>query len=488
MTQVENAEKTLGCLIHNLPSMMTLIDEPVKQTQPSPAEMGALIKLHKLGQFAELEKQTQLLIEQHPNAGLLWKLLGSALSMQHKDALHPLQKTAALLPKDAEAHNNLGIALQELGQLDTALNSYKNALEVAPNFALAYYNLGNVLCELAQPKIAVTYYRKALTLNPDFSEAHYNLGDALLSLGQYSEGWQQYEYRMKDLRSQQLLSATQLPQWRGQKPAPHERLLVLEEQGWGDKLQFARYLELAIERFPGGVGFVVGSPLQKLMRRSFPKVEILDDIPINQAAWHWQCPLLSLPLAFDTTLTTIPKKTAYLAPDPVRVTYWKTRVAALEFPSNTLKIGIVWRPGALMKSALQRTLTLQQIAPLLNHPSCAWFSLQKEPDPDTASWVASRRLIDWSDEFLDFDETAALAANLNCVISVDTSVVHLAGGLGIPTWLFNRHASEWRWMHNRESSPWYPSLRIFSQKNAGNWDEVVNQMNVVLTELLAQTR
>jgi len=126
-------------------------------------------------------------------------------------------------------------------------------------------------------------------------------------------------------------------------------------------------------------------------------------------------------------------------------------------------------------------MTLQLIAPLLNQTGCAWFSLQKEPDPDKAPWVASGKLNDWAAEFSDFDETAALAVNLDLIISVDTSVVHLTGGLGLPTWLCNRHASDWRWLRDREDSPWYPTLRIFTQKTAGDWDEVVKRMAAALT-------
>jgi hypothetical protein len=193
--------------------------------------------------------------------------------------------------------------------------------------------------------------------------------------------------------------------------------------------------------------------------------------------------MLSLPLAFGTTLETIPKQIPYLITDKNREAFWQDKIAARGLPSSTRKIGVVWKPGAVMKTAPLRTLTLQLIKPLLNQPDCAWFSLQKEPDPDKMPWVASGQLIDWSDDFNDFDETAALAVNLDLVVSVDTSVAHLAGGLGVPIWLFNRHASEWRWMKGREDSPWYPTMRIFTQKTAGDWMEVVSRMVDKLNEL-----
>jgi hypothetical protein len=164
----------------------------------------------------------------------------------------------------------------------------------------------------------------------------------------------------------------------------------------------------------------------------------------------------------------------------MKVEYWKEKITKLDLPASSFKIGVVWKPGSFMKIAYLKALKLQQLIPLFNKPGYAWFSLQKEFDPDKIPLVTSGSLIDWTEEFSDFDETAALIMNLDLVITVDTSVAHLAGGLGRRTWLFNRHASDWRWMYGREDSPWYPTMRIFTQKTAGDWDEVVRRMNIEL--------
>jgi tetratricopeptide (TPR) repeat protein len=374
----------------------------------------------------------------------------------------------------------LAVTLKDLGQLDAAVTSCRRALEIKPDYAEAYNNLGLTQVELGQLDEAVANCRQALKIKPDFAEAHANLGISLLEMGQLSKGWQEYEYRWEGCRPKRSRPASSLPQWTGQSVSPGDRLLVFVEQGMGDMLQFARYLPLVTERFPEGVSILVGSPVLELFRRSFPMIDVLDTLPADQSAWQWHCPLLSLPLAFGTTLETIPHQVPYLTPDPVRVAYWQSRIAALGFPASTRKIGVVWKSGTVMKIAQLKSITLQALAPLLNQPGCVWFSLQKEPDPAKAPWVASGKLIDWADEFGDFNETASLAMNLDMIISVDTSVAHLAGGLGLPTWLFNRHASDWRWMRNREDSPWYPTMRIFTQKNAGDWDEVVSRMSAVL--------
>jgi Flp pilus assembly protein TadD len=481
---------------------------------PSSVEFNQLFALSSAARHVELENQARALIDRYPTAGMAWKMLGESLYMQRKDALPALRKAAELLPQDADAfnnlavaltdlgqfheavecchralkikpddaraHNNLGIALFEMGRIDEAVTCYQRALKIKPDYFKALNNLGGALENIGQFNDAADSYRRALAIKPEYVQGHYNLGYCLLAMAQFSAGWQEQEYRLKRSEFQYLSLATRLPQWRGQQPNPSDRLLVLEEQGMGDKLQFIRYLALAAERFAPrftpGVSIVIGRPLRELFRRSYPQIEILETMPVDQHAWQWQCPLLSLPLAFDTTEATIPRQIPYLITDPARVAYWQNRIAALQLPATTRKIGVVWKSGTIMKIAQQKSVPIQSIAPLLNQPGCAWFSLQKEPDLDKAPWVASGKLIDWAEEFSNFDETAALAMNLDLIISVDTSVAHLAGGLGLPTWLFNRSASDWRWMRDREDSPWHPTMRIFTQKKAGQWGQVVQRM------------
>jgi tetratricopeptide (TPR) repeat protein len=392
------------------------------------------------------------------------------------EATGHFHKALAHKPDFAEAHNNLGIALKDRGDLDSAVASYRKAISHRQRYTKAHINLGNALRYQLELDAALESYRGALSIEPDSAEAHLGLGFTLLTTGRLSEGWPEYEYRWEGGQSKRPRPATPLPQWGGQTPLAGERLLIFEEQGFGDNLQFSRYLPLAAERFLDGASLVVGRPLSELFRRSFPRAEIVDAMPADQSAWHWQCPLLSLPLAFGTTLESVPQQIPYLVPDPVRRACWESRIAALGLPPATRKIGVVWKSGSQLEISHLKSLALRQLAPLFELPGCAYFSLQKEPDPDQKAWIDCGKLVDWAAEFDSFDETAALAVNLDLVISVDTSVVHLAAGLGVPTWLINRHASDWRWMHGRADSPWYPTMRIFTQKNAGDWDEVVGRI------------
>ncbi len=482
--------------------------------QPGNTEINQLAALFNAGKMDEAEASARRMAEHYPDAGFGWKVLGACLKVQGRDAVAVLARAALLLTGDAEAHNNLGAALADIGDYDKAVASYRQALQIHPDYVDAHSNLGSALKGLGKLEASLGSYRRALQINPDYADAHNNLGVtltelgqldaaiascrraiqlkpnsaiahlnlsvALLSSGQLSEGWREYEFRWSGSPRKLQRPVTPLPQWTGQLPQPGDRLLVFEEQGMGDKLQFSRYLKLARQHFPGGVSFVICRPLQALMRRSFPEIEIVEATPSDQSRWQWQCPLLSLPLALNTTMETIPAEVPYLEADPAKIARWRDAIARLHLPATTRKIGVTWRTGTYLQNAPARAVALRQLAPLLQIPDTAWFSLQKEPDPDKDEWVASGKLIDWSDQLLDFDDTAALTTQLDLVISVDTSIAHLAGGLGKPVWLFNRHASEWRWLLGREDSPWYPTMRLFNQKVAGDWDEVVHRMKLAL--------
>lgn len=415
-------------------------------------------------------------LEAHCNLGLLFQQMGAL-----EKALASMETAREINPSSALVQCNLTTVLLDLHRFSDALESAKRALELDPDMVEAVSNLGNVHLELGRLQDAATSFERALALSPDFAKARHNLSYAQLAMGQFAQGWPNYEYRVDEHRNSREPSP--LPQWKGQPTSAQDRLLLFVEQGLGDMLQFARYLPLVAERFPAGVTLYAIRPLVSLFRRSFPMITVVDAVPADQSAWQWQCPLLSLPLAFGTVLETIPNRVPYLVPDPERVTQWKERIDRLQLPlQGHKKIGLVWKPGTAMNIARLKATSLQTLAPLLKQPSFTWFSLQKEPDPELVQWVNNNRIVDWSSGFHDFDDTAALAVNMDLVISVDTSVAHLAGGLGLPTWLLNRYASDWRWMREREDSPWYSTVRIFAQTQPGDWDGVVQRMFPALIE------
>jgi tetratricopeptide (TPR) repeat protein len=471
--------------------------------------LGAALKL--LNQNTAAVSAMQISVEVAPNDAQAHNNLGiTQLELGLKaEAEGHFRQAIQIQPDWAEAHNNLGSTLQETGRLQEAKVSQLTALRLKPNFAEALNNLGNTLLQMDQLEEAgkyclqaleidpgrleaynnlasiqhklgkldeaETYARHALELNPQFAAAHYNLSLILLQSGQYADGWKEYEYRWEGGTPKSAPPKSDLPLWTGQ-PLKGSRILIFAEQGLGDTIQFSRYLALLEEEMKCSVSVVVDGALIKLLRHSFPAVEFLQNIPTDQSGWHYHCPLLSLPRVFQTTLDNLPNITPYLIPEPLGVAHWGKKITDLSLPATAQKIGLVWKPGSRMQNAPLRSLALQQLAPLFSLSNCQFFSAQIEPCAEKAVWVNSGRLIDWGAEFTDFNETAAFLMNMDTVISVDTAVAHLAGALGRPTWLLNRHAGEWRWLHQREDSPWYPTMRIFTQKMAGDWQQVVDRI------------
>ena len=387
------------------------------------------------------------------------------------------------------------------GLPDEAAASYCKLLELDPDNAQARANMGVVSKNLGALDEAERHLRHAIALAPESLGARAHLGAVLLAAGRYEEAWPWYEDRWANFvgedgrPSPESRPQIPLPQWKGERPesvfgAEHKssraaRLLVIPEQGHGDSLQFVRYLPLALEHF-SQVGYICPPSLRRLYEDSlcarWPGLLLLDD-GLPPPEWDWYCPMMSLPMAFGTRLDNIPAATPYLYAGPARAAAWRARLAAL--PNAGLpRVGIVWAGGhsGMMEDKV-RSLTPVQIAPLLALPQIHWISLQKTDDPAKRADAASQtRLTDWMDEVTDFADTAALIENLDLVLAVDTSVAHLAAAMGKPVWLLNRFAGCWRWLRDRDDSPWYPSVRLFTQRQRGDWSEVLADVAAALQQ------
>lgn len=403
-------------------------------------------------------------------------------------------------PDAASLHLFLGLTLQMQGHNQAAAHAYRRLLELDPDHAGAHANLGTVTRHLGALDEAERYLRRAIALKPDYLSARCNLATVLLAAGQYEEAWPLFEDRWVNMVDGQGRPAPErppvpLPQWRGEnlnaagcmgdEPARRPRLLVFHEQGFGDSLQFVRYLPLALEHF-SEVGYICPQPLKRLYEQSFeprwPGVTVLDNVEPNFDEWDWYCPLMSLPMAFGTRLDTIPAFT-YLHADAGRAAWWHARLAALPNPGLP-RVGVVWAGGhSGFTEDRVRSMTSAHMAPLLAMPHIRWISLQKTDDlAKRADPASEARLTSYMDEVDDFADTAALIENLDLVISVDTSVAHLAAAMGKPVWLLNRFAGCWRWLRDREDSPWYSSVRIFTQPQQGDWDNVLDQVAAALQQ------
>jgi tetratricopeptide (TPR) repeat protein/enamine deaminase RidA (YjgF/YER057c/UK114 family) len=373
-------------------------------------------------------------------------------------------------PNDVGYLVRLGRALRTAGDLDAAAVAYARAFDLAPDEPAIHNNLGNVQFARGDLTAAVASYRRAIALRSDYADAWYNLGMALLTTGDLTAGWEACLWRLRRREALRERAGAPLIPWDGAE-MQGKVLLLRAEQGLGDTIQFCRYAPLAAGR--ARVVLAVPRSLVSLLS-GLPGVERVvalgDPLPPSDA----ECPLLNLPHVFGTTLDTIPGPSPYLAADPARVAVWRARLAGLP----GLKVGLVWagnpRLGTTALLDRRRSMKLAQLAPLAAVPGVVFISLQKgETAAEARTPPAGMALIDWTAELADFADTAALATALDLVISVDTSVVHLAGALGRPVWLLNRGDSDWRWLLHGETTPWYPTMRIFRQTEWADWEAPV---------------
>jgi tetratricopeptide (TPR) repeat protein len=428
--------------------------------------LGGMLK--ELGQFAEAVDLCRKAISLKPDYPDAHNNLGAALEArgEPEEALHHLRRALELRPNDPNAHNNLGNTLRLLGRLDETLECHTRALELAPDDPEAHNNLGTTYCELRQLDAAIACYRKAIALKQDHQRAHTNLGLMLLAQGDMSAGWEEYEWRRK---SPTVLNERQFtqPQWRGEA-AEGRTLLVHAEQGFGDTLQFCRYGPLAAAR---GLRVVmeVQEPLVRLLR-TLPAVDVLPAGVEALPQFDFHCPMLSLPLALGTTITSIPATVSYLHADEDEAATWKARLT--ELANQGLRVGLAWGGSASYAANRRRSLSLDRLARLFDISGLHFFSLQKDRPAPPGEFP----LTDCMDRIKDFADTAALIANLDLVISADTAVAHLAAALGKPVWLLDRFDADWRWLTGRSDSPWYPTLRIYRQPTLGDWDWVLTRV------------
>jgi len=440
--------------------------------QPKHAEahnnLGNL--LAEKGQFDEAITTYRQAIALVPNYAEAHSNLGNALTKQGQldEALAAYRRAIALNPNLPDAQSNLGAVLRTKGQLDEAIAAHRRAIALRPNFPAAHSNLGVALRDKGQLDDAIAAYRQAIEFNPNIADLHYNLAFALLLQGDFQQGWKEHEWRWKFKEFSSTRRNLAQPLWNG-SDLTGRTILLHAEQGLGDTIQFVRYVPLVAER--GGKVIFGGQPQLRRLLQGVPGIakwlaagEVIPPFDVH-------CPLLSLPLAFRTTLESIPSKLPYLFPDPELLRAWRPKLAA--YPAQ-LKVGVAWAGKPTHENDRNRSMTLAQLAPLMQVPGARFFSLQKgEPAAQARTLPAALRLVDWTDDLNDFADTAALIANLDLVISVDTAVAHLAGAMGKPVWLMLPFAPDWRWLLDQSDSPWYPTMRLFRQTVRAEWNSVI---------------
>lgn len=325
---------------------------------------------------------------------------------------------------------------------------------------------------------------KANAIDPNFAGAHWNRAQIFLLRGNFKQGWQEYEARLHSPEVIKRFGFREFsePIWDG-SDIGDKTLLVYAEQGYGDAIQFCRYLPLLQARIQH-LFFECRPELLRLMRGLTGGITCIarrDDSREPTIPFDYRIPMMSLPRIFGTELNTIPANVPYLIPDPALIQQWRTRIQ-----DNGLRVGLVWAGSPSHQSNRYRSLSLEQLLPLANIPDVSFYSLQKGVAAAQAAHPPTgMKLIDLSGDITDFSDTAAIISNLDLVISVDTSVAHLAGALGRPAWVMLYFPAEWRWLLDRNDSPWYPSMRLFRQSSTREWGPVLQQMASALRALVS---
>ena len=408
-------------------------------------------------------------------------------------ALSDYETALKLVPSHPIAMNNKANVLKSLGLFDEAISLYEQVITIAPNYVDAISNLGVLYYQLRNYDKAILYYKKAINIDSNYPNAFRNLSHAKLMLGDFEEGWHLHEWRWKVDTLKHSLRQYDSPLWLGNETIKGKVIYIHYEQGLGDTIQFCRYIPM-LEYLGAKVIFEVQKELIELMESLSPTIIVVGKYK-GSLRFDYHCPLMSLPLAFRTTLKNVPSK-SYLRADKKKSALWASRLGKKE----GLRVGLVWSGGVRENQAhtyaahKRRNIELLKLKPLRNFLDVNFFSLQKGrlaenelEDLIKKNWNGPI-IIDFTSELNNFSDTAALIENLDLIISVDTSTAHLAAAMGKPVWLLNRYDTCWRWLDDgRIDSPWYPSIRLFRQSKPSDWESVINEVCIELKNLTSST-
>ena len=447
------------------------------------AEFLTARQLHQQGRLAQAARIYQSILQKNSKHVDTLNLYGVLLHQMKNFILAEkiLQRASILKPSFPPVHTNLGNLLTDMKRYSEALTAFSRTIRLEPNNARAYSNLGVVFERLNRPDKALRNYDRAIELDPDYAEFYLNKSLTLLLWGELKEGWKLYEWRWKTKAQKIFPREFSQPLWLGEEAIKEKTILLHSEQGLGDTLQFCRYTALVKAR-----GARVLLQVQKPLVRLLGELEGVDAILTQEDElpnFDCHCPLLSLPLAFQTDIQSIPSVYRYVDADKILQEKWASRLGSKTKP----RIGITWSGNSAHINDHNRSLPLAQLINYLPK-NYEYFCLQKDIRDQDLDVLGGSNIRRFSDKITDFAETAALCDLMDLVISVDTSVAHLAGALGKPTLVLLPYVPDWRWLLDREDSLWYSSVRLFRQERAGYWDPVLEKVKYALDTLFARER
>ena len=437
--------------------------------------------LHGLGRSQEAVSSYDLSDRLRPNHAVILEMRAIALHglKRFDEALADNKRAHALNPANADTCNNIGAVLQSLGRDEEALPWFDKALKLRPDFIMAFTNKASSLQQLHRFDEVFAIYRHVKTIAPDCAQADWNLSLLQMLHGDFEAGWTGREARWK--AHAVAYPKFSEPMWLGDGSIEGKTILICADEGLGDSIQFARYVPMVAAR-GARVILVVDDAAYPLLSALSGVAQCFPKSTGTLPAFDMHCPMSSLPLAFATRLNTIPSGISYLpAPAESRVQAWEGRLGPHERP----RVGLVWSGNPNHINDHNRSIPLRTLARILDLDA-AFVSLQKDARPDDRAILRERTgLIDFTAEFTDFSETAALVSCLDLVITVDTSVAHLAAALGRPTWILLPYTPDYRWLLDRDDSPWYPTVRLFRQRQSRDYADVIDRVRTELAAMIA---
>ena len=464
-------------------------EKPAPRVMTAPVPVGEIFQVaaeyERGGKLAEAERLLRHVLEAHPTQADALHLMGIVVFRQgrRKEALEYMEGALKHGVDTPLYLRNICELYRTLWRHDEALAAAKRAVALAPADPLCLHNLAIIHSERAEYDEALACAQAALAIDPRQPGAHFVRAEVLLVRGQMEEGWDEYEWRFQIGGAAPLIppqvQRADRPQWQGER-LDGKTLLLIGDQGFGDVIQFSRYIPWAREHSgAGAIAIGCGKEVGELIRQLAPRATIFqkwDDCPPYAA----YAALSGLPRLAKTRVETIPAPIPYLQADPAKIVTWRERLASL-IPKGFKRVGLVWAGRPAHNNDRNRSTSLATYKPLFDLPGIAFVALQKGPaTPQAGGFFARAPLVNLGAEIGDYGDTMAIMENLDVIVSVDTSVVHLAGALGRPVWVMIPRAPDWRWLLGRADTPWYPSMRLFRQTKPNSWEDVVARIKDAL--------
>jgi tetratricopeptide (TPR) repeat protein len=436
------------------------------------AEITAFERENKLDEADDLANRVLQAAPEHPHvlhmAGIVAYRKGRLA-----EAIARMEKSMRLAPNVALYPRNMCEIYRGAGLLDEALRAGRRAVELAPEDSRAFFNLALIHYERLELDDAVAVSEQALALDPEFAEAHFEKAEALLLAGRLAEGWESYEWRFKLKQAEGMLPKTGQPQWNGQ-PLDPGKLLIVADQGFGDCIQFARLIPWVTQLAPAPI-LACSQDLMPILRQ-FSGISKLINSWDQSGEYDCYVPLSGLPRLAGITTENIPDSAGYLKANPRQIEAWREKLGRLAAPGKR-RIALVWAGRPSHKNDRKRTLKLTQFSPLFALPGITLITVQKgDQIAQAGGYYGAAPLLNLGPEINDFTDTMAILKNVEHLVTIDTSVAHIAGAIGVPTALVLPYAPDWRWLLNRNDTPWYQSIKLYRQQKPYDWSGVIESV------------